>query len=243
MDDFLRDQIDNSRATVAAQTSLKAALEAHCTLDSAADLQDKTVRSEAVGVVTSWVERDGESMEEGEVALDSLYGMMFDTVGAEEDEPTDDQNEHLDLLTDAVADYLLSNGATEEDVDAILYDDSEEAAAAAAARVHEMLVESMDNGDSETAMDSVVRFVNAPNLDGLTMDGVSWSKMHRGRSTVHSKHGKKKVTRHRMKWRRASVAQKVALKKNSRRAHTASAKLLNLRSNIRTRKLGGRRVV
>lgn len=243
MDPFLRETLDKQRDKASTDKALAAKLSAHDTLDSASDTMDRTVRSEAVGVVTGWVERDGESMDDGESALDSLYGMMLDTVGAEEEEPSEDQESHLDMLTDAVADYLLTNGATESDVDAILYGEDEGEAAAAADRVHEMLTESMDNSDSETAMDSVVLFVNAPNFDGVTLDGVSWSKMHRGRSTVHSKHGKKKVTKHRMKWRRASVAQRVALKKNARRAFTATAKLLNLRSNVRTRRFGGRRIV
>lgn len=241
MDPFLKNLINTQKDKAAAKKALADQLASFDTFDAAADYADKTVRLDAAKAVGSWVNRDTDGYDDGESLLDSLRGIISAKIDLEnEDELTDEEASELDDLLDAVADYLITNGVTEDDADALLSDD-DEAAAEAATRVHDMLSESMDS--CEDSAESILKFVNTPNLDGLTLDGVSWAKMHRGRSTINSKHGKKNIVQHKMKWRRATAAQRVALKKNSRRAHTATAKILNKRSNTRTRKMGGRRVV
>ena len=247
MNDPLLDRLsDRQRARAAIAARVQTANEEHNVLDAATDYATKTARMTGASVVQSWAERKGDEREDGEGAIDALLGAMSAAVDLEnEEEIGEEEQEQLDTVAAAAYDYLLSEGATEEDLDAIFYGDSDEEAAAAAERVYEMLGESYDSltAQGDQSIENVVIFGMSPYVEGVTLDGVSWAKMHRGRSTLNSKHGKKNVVNHRMKWRKATSAQRAALKKNSRRAHTALAKMLNRKSNLRTRKLGGRKVV
>lgn len=238
MDEFTRHTLDSLNADAKTRQVAAAAL-ASFDLESAAfDFVGQGTRMTAGAAVKSWVEMQEDEMEEGASLVDSFFGSLAAAVDTDGDgDLNDDEAGDFDSYVDAAWDYLVSNGVSEEDADALIDDESVEAAA----RIRDLLMESMPDG--EGVYDSIVKFAMVPcPEDGATFDGVSWAKMHRGRTTLNSKHGKKNVVTHRAKWRKATAMQRASLRKNSRRAHTSAAKMMNRKSNLRTRKMGGRRV-
>lgn len=115
-----------------------------------------------------------------------------------------------------------------------------------------------DGADDEASFDAVSRAGGAAKRRGAAkprfmarkkmpaLKGKTWARRFKGRITHNSKHGKANKVAHLAKhkpWtKRMSSKQKVALNKARARAHTSAATALNIKSNKRTRKLGGRRV-
>lgn len=243
MDTFTRATLDSLSATDKHRAKTAAAAAAAAAFDAVAvalDNATKNARSIAATAIQTWAEMDPESMEEGETLPDALWGLLSAAVDVDSDgELDDDEAEEFQVVVDAAWDYLLSMGVSDDDCSELFDDESAEAAE----RVIEMLREAMGDED-EAAYDAILFAMSpCPEEGGVTLDGVSWAKMHRGRTTLNSKHGKKNVVKHRMKWRKSTAMQKAALRKNSRRAFTSAAKMMNRKSNMRTRRMGGRRVV
>lgn len=234
MENYLLDAVERRRAAASAKAAA-AALD-----DSGDDGEDFTVKGaklNAAAIVQGWVETD--DLAEGETLVDRLYGMLAATVDKDDDgELNEDEALEFQLAVDAAWDYLSANGVSDEDCAAIFDDENNDAAQ----RARDLLAESLPEGDDAT-VDAAYAY--AESTETVALDGTrqSWAKKHKGRMTIHVKHGKKNVTQHKAKWRRATVAQRAALKKNSRRAHNATARVRFRKSIKVSRRMGGRKVV
>lgn len=207
--------------------------------DAVADAVASGIGMEAASAVNAWVETDPADLADGETLVDRLYGLLSGVVDRDEDgELNDEESSVFEVAVNAAWDYLSDCGVSDEDCAAIFDEESNEAAE----RARDLLAESLEEGDA--AMDSALLHACMPKA-AVLLDSVgpSWAKRHRGKMTLHAHHGKRKVTAHRMKWKRQTAAQRAALKKNSRRSFSARARALNRRSNLLTRKMGGRKVI
>jgi hypothetical protein len=224
----------------AAQTKTGPALDDASDMDVVSEAGDTVLRDikrEAIAAVQAWAET--EELEEGETLTDRLYGMLSATVdrGDAESDLDDDEAELFQLAVDAAADYMADLGVSDEDVGALFDDEDDDAAE----RVRDLVATALPDGEEAAvdqmygaSMDSAVSFDSA---------GTSWARRHKGKTTIHAHHGKRAKTQHRAKWRRPSTKQKAALRKNSRRAHTAGARKRFLKSMKLSRRMGGRKVI
>lgn len=245
MEEYLRKSLARQKVDAEAKATFDAATENLATFDAASEAYDfatKNTRMTAAAAVQGWVEMDPSEMEEGATLIDGFFGMLSAAVDTDSDgELSDEEAEAFEEYVDSAWDYLITQGVSEADAEALIEDEDVEAAT----RIRELLMESLGD-DDEASMDAVEFGMTPCPPEGtkdMTFDGVSWAKTHRGRTTLNSKHGKKNLVQHRRKWRKATAMQRASLRKNSRRAHTSAAKMLNRKSNRRTRMMGGRRVV
>lgn len=215
-------------------------------VDGVGDYLETRTRLDVAGIVLDfvWAPVDADLHELGTAA--GLIGMLSAAVDRDGDGTLSEaEQETFDAYLDTAAEFLLAAGVTDSDVSAILDKEDEQAVF----RVRQLLIDTLPVPGSTAFDDLISEFAIHGGEGELTFDaaaktGWSWARRHRGRVTVNSRHGKKNVVHHRTKWRKATTLQRISITKARTRAHTAMAKLLNKRSNKRTReKLGGRRVI
>lgn len=205
-----------------------------CVLESAASDYDRRTRSQAMSAVLSWIENgdfDYNSMDETVVVVADIDG-DYELTEDEEAEYTDIWNQ--------VPSAMLTLGADIDDVQAFI-DGPGKDADGAGQRLGKALVDIMDNMQTEDLdiisgfalddEDGVFESSNAPELVGV------FEVVRKRKKVVED--GKLKIVNKVVSGKvRLSAAQKAALKKARRKAHTASAKLAR-RKSMKVRKNKG----
>lgn len=199
-------------------------------------------------VAFTWPDESDE-LEDDETLASRLVGSLCAVADADEDGRLSESERMIfDEYLEAADQLLEDLGVVEEDRESLLVD----ADSATAARVQALLrIKIPAEGEDLEAL--VIGFGMQPLMPEATLDavrrprpGFTWARKFRGRTTLNHKHGKRHQTKHKMKhktWAKHSAKQRSALIKARLHAHTSAAKLLNQKSNEKTRKAGGRRVV
>lgn len=189
--------------------------------DAAGNFVEAQIRDDAAAVLPVWVATD--DLDDGETMADrllALLGGMADQDGSGELGP---EEEVLNLLAQAFADLLVSLGVTEEDAIAVLT----EADDVAAQRIVELLQD--QNLEDNDAIDAFV-------FDGAAVQSLLDSASGQMLDAVYRKklvvrHGKKvRINKRIAGTARRSAAQKVAIRKAMRKAHSAKARMHRLKS-------------
>lgn len=191
------------------------------------------IRLAAVASVQAWVETD--DLDEGESMADRLVTMLVGIADENKDgEITEDEDAVITMAMEAAFDYMLTKGAAEDDVLAVL----NECDAEAAGRVIEKLKSTLPDGE-EASLAELDEFVfdadaTEPMLD--TAD-VVLDAVYKKRIVVRG--GRKVRINKRVAGRVVlSGKQKVAIRKARRRAHSSAAKMRRARSMKMRRRSG-----
>ncbi|MCI7353098.1 MAG: hypothetical protein SPE06_08395 [[Actinobacillus] rossii] len=220
-------------------------------LDSSQDLnnriavfQEQQIASEAMALLDAWLNTDDADLDEDEGLGDRLYGLMVGLADENKDgELSDDESEVINVGLNAVADYLVEKGVSEENAIALLTDFDNELAN----NIRETVLSVIPDGDDEfyADMDKVV-FADSENesvLDSALLDSVA--EEHgltldaSYRRTFAIRHGKKMRIRKRIAGKvRLTAKQRQAIKKAQRKAFTGAAKMKRLKSFRLRKRLG-----
>lgn len=256
-EDFERQQLrdmqsaNNHRAQAAeARNDMDAKRDAMQAEDLETHLRTRA-RLEMAALVQDWV-MEAAYLEPGESLAHWFAGALCGVVDANDDGELDEAElALLDIYCDAAWDFMAEAGVSESDF-WLLVDDRDDSAAR---RIVALLATTLPLASEDEQVQDFIDFALAepgsePAYDAASKGGQmrqrvpsSWAKTHRGKETVHSKHGKRKLTNHRKKWKKASALQQATLKKARTRAHTSAAVVFNVRSNKLTRTHGGRQVL
>jgi predicted DNA-binding antitoxin AbrB/MazE fold protein len=201
-------------------------------LDAAAMHEHERIRFDAAAAVHVWAEES--DYDDGETAADRLKALLVGSVNPMLDgEMADDESDLTDMSREAAWDYLSALGVDEDDIDELLNDfDS-----ATAERVREYVAAQLPDG--EDAEDAAIEgFVYGPEAEASIFDA-SLRLDATYKKKVAIRDGKKVRINKRVAGRvRLSAAQKLALKKASRKAHRAGARMKRMKS-MKRRKTGG----
>lgn len=216
----------------------KAALERReAYLDAAGEFAANDIRAAAVTSAKAWAATDPADLDEGETLADRLVAYAVGIADENKDgEISDDEAEVANIAFNAMADFFVSKGATEEDVVALI----ESGDAEAAARVAELIagedgdedVDSFvfDAESSESVMDSILDCV--PSGDPQ-FDAVYKKKM------VIRKGKKVRINKRVSGHVRLNAAQKVAIRKAGLKSRSATARVHRMKSMKLRRKTIG----
>lgn len=181
------------------------------------------LRSIAASLIAGWLE-DGqpEAIDFEELAI---FMSELDDV-PEDVEFTDEQLDAYYEAVSALADAAVSMGADQDDVTAMLEDEDDDAAS----RVFDALSEGSDNMDESIAEYTLFGGEDDPMFEAVANRGGKRKKVIRN--------GKVKIIRKPPRRKRLNAAQKGALKKARRRAHTSMAKMRRKKSMTIRKKRG-----
>lgn len=190
--------------------------------DAAANFVEAQIRDDAAAVLPVWVGTD--DLDEGETLADRLLALLAGLADQDgDDDLTPDEEEVLNLLAQAFADLLVSMGVTEADAIAVLVDGDD----AAAQRIVELLQD--QDLEDNAAIDS---FVFGPAATQSLLDSASGQLLDAVyRKKLVVRQGKKVRINKRISGNvHRSAAQKVAIRKAMRKAHSAKARMMRMKS-------------
>lgn len=208
-----------------AEAAKQAVLDA--TNDAAGSYAASGIRDDAVSALMVWAGTPTSDLDEGETLADRLIAMAVGIADENKDgDLTDEESDVVGIALNAMADYLSSAGATDEDIAALL----EAGDAGAAERVHELLAGSetedaaldsfvFDSESSEAVMDSV-------------LDAVYKKKV------VVRKGKKVRINKRVSGTVRLSAAQKVAIRKAVMKSRSSAARMRRMKSMKVRRRAG-----
>ena len=188
------------------------------TFDAAADFSDSAIKLVALHCVNEWASTNESDLEPGENMADRLLGLMVGVADENIDGELDDNEQAVvNVALNAAADYLLTLGVSEEDVNALLNDWD----ATAGDRVRDLVASNLPEGEEaeEDAIDAMVFTPadQAPIFDSAIMDAAY-------RKTVAVHGGKRVIINKRISGTvRLSAAKKVALRKARAKATSPAA--------------------
>jgi hypothetical protein len=207
-----------------------AAKRVEAVLDAANAFLDSATRMDVAAALQQWAETAAEDLGEGETMSDRLFALMVGIADDNKDgDLTDDEIAIVTTALENAAEYLTSKGVSEEDALAVLQDGDDEAAV----RVAEFLRGALPDGE-EGEMDDVDSFAfdseSSADLFDSVLDAVYKKK-------VVVRNGKKMRINKRVSGRVVlSAAQKIAIRKARRKAHSSAAKIRRAKSvKIRAR--------
>lgn len=196
---------------------------------SAAELS--TLRLDVSGLLATWAETEDEDLDAGETKANRFDAMMVGLVdGDKNGELDDDELFVLDIGYNIVADILLSRGAKEQDVLAMINDGDDEAAE----NIHELLVNTgADGKEAELAAIHADAFDFDEDSDSAVMDAAVYKKQ------IVIRNGKRTIVRKRIAGTvRLSAKQKMAIKKMLSKAHNGTARAKRMRSMKKRKAMG-----
>lgn len=209
--------------------------------------QEQQIASEAMSLFDGWVNTDESDLDENEGMGDRLYALMVALADDNKDgEISDDEAEVIGIGLNAIADYLVEKGVSEENAVKLLTDFDNDTAD----NVREILLTALPEGDDEfyADMDKVI-FSDEENqsilddalADQLALDSVgehlSLDAVYRKKFAIRN--GKKMRINKRVSGKvRLSAKQKQAIRKAQRKAFTGAAKMRRLKSFRLRKRLG-----
>jgi hypothetical protein len=193
------------------------------TLDTATvvdeDAQNYALTNIAINVASAlqeWASTDDSDLDDGETLATRLLGLLIglSNPDVDDEELTSDEQDTMDLALEAAWDYLTDKGVSEEDASALLNDWDNDAAI----RIRDLSASTLAEVDpvediDDFAFDSTGTFDAVYRMKSVIRDG----KKTRVNKRVS---GKVKLT----------AKQKLALRKASKKAHTASATMKRVKS-------------
>jgi hypothetical protein len=202
----------------------------------ASDYATADLRLKAGAVVQQWIETGEDELADNETLADRLLAMIIGVADADKDgELSEDESAVCEEVANAVWDYLLSKGVSDEDCNALLNDWNGEAAA----RIKDVVAEGMPEGDEASAAD----------LDAFAFDSDSEASVFdsAGHLILDATYKKKVAVRNGKKVRinkrisghvRLSAKQKVSIRKMVRKSHSAVATMHRMKSMKIRRRAG-----
>lgn len=199
---------------------------------ASADAALAEVRMAAVGALHAWCETEPGDLGAGETMADRLFFLAVGIADENKDgEISDDEAAVIDIALNAMFDYMVSKGVTEDDASKLLNDDDSEAAD----RVCELLRASLPDGE-DASMEEVETFAFDAEAQEPLMDAVL-DAVYKKRFAIRN--GKKvRISKRVSGTVRLSAAQKVAIRKAGMKSRSASARMRRLRSLNLRRKMG-----
>lgn len=184
----------------------------------AGDYAEQAIVLNALTGLQEWVET--EDLDEDETLSDRLMAIMVGVADADKDgEISEDEQNVLDIALNAVWDYMLEKGVSDEDADTLLNDWDAEAAE----RVRELLAANLPDGEDES-IEEIDEFVFGDGASDSALDAVYKLK-------VAVRGGKKMRIRKRVSGTvRLNAKQKLSIRKAQRKAHSAAAQMRRMRS-------------
>lgn len=208
----------------------RAALDAVAEAGADAALGD--IRMAAIGTLHAWCETSAEDLESGETMADRLLALTVGIADENKDgEVSEDEAAVIDIAMNAMFDYLVAKGVTEDDAGKLLNDGDSEVAD----RVCELLRGSLPDGE-DASMEEVESFAFDAEAQEPLMDSVL-DAVYKKRMVIRG--GKKVRINKRVSGTvRLTAKQKVAIRKAGLKSRSASARMRRLRSlNVR-KKMG-----
>lgn len=181
------------------------------------------IRSAGLVTVLEWLGTPDSDLEEGETQADRLLAMFIGIADDNKDGEIDSEEaDVIEIAMNTAADYLSTKGVSDEDIVALLEEQDEEASA----RVRELLGDEL--GASDEAMAEIDAFVFDADSSESVLDGVL-DAVYKKKMVVRK--GKKVRINKRVSGKvRLSAAQKVSIRKATRKAHTAGARVRRMKS-------------
>lgn len=199
-------------------------------LDAANAFLDSATRMDVAAALQQWAETAAEDLGEGETMADRLFALMVGIADDNKDgDLTDDEVAIITTALENAAEYLTGKGVSEEDALKVLEEGDDEAAV----RVAEFLRGALPEGE-DGEMEDVDAFAfdseSSSDLFDSVLDAVYKKK-------VVVRGGKKMRINKRVSGRVVlSAAQKIAIRKARRKAHSSAAKIRRAKSvKIRAR--------
>ncbi|MDF0606948.1 hypothetical protein HZU77_015030 [Neisseriaceae bacterium TC5R-5] len=182
----------------------------------------KEIALEAVASIQQWAETD--DLSAGESSTDRLFALLVGIADANKDgEISDDEQEVLDIASEAAWDYLLQCGAADEDIDLLFNGEDADKVDDVAERLRELVLSMLPEGE-EAASAEIDQFVFGETDQEAVFDAV-----YKMRVAVRG--GKKMRIRKRVSGTvRLSAAQKIAIRKARMKSHSAGARMRRMRS-------------
>ena len=208
----------------------RAVLDAVAEAGAGAALGD--IRMAAIGMLHAWCETSADDLESGESMADRLLALTVGIADENKDgEVSEDEAGVIDIALNAMFDYLVAKGVTEDDASKLLNDGDSEVAD----RVCELLRGSLPDGD-DASMEEVENFAFDAEAQEPLMDSVL-DAVYKKRMVVRG--GKKVRINKRVSGTvRLTAKQKVAVRKAGLKSRSASARMRRLRSMNVRKKMG-----
>jgi hypothetical protein len=200
--------------------------------DAANAFLDSATRMDVASALQQWAETAGDDLGEGETMADRLFALMVGIADDNKDgDLTDDEVAIVTTALENAFEYLAGKGVAEDDALKVLEDGDDEAAV----RVAEFLRGALPEGE-DGEMADVDNFAfdseSSSDLFDCVLDAVYKKK-------VVVRGGKKMRINKRVSGRVVlSAAQKVAIRKARRRAHSSAAKVHRAKSMKMRRRAG-----
>lgn len=177
------------------------------------------IRDDAIAMLVEWAATPASELDEGESHADRLLAMAIGVADENKDgELSEEESDVVGVALNAMADYLIDQGATEEDTVALL----DEGSAEAGERVHELLA------GAESSDEAVDSFVFDAESSEAVMDSVL-DAVYKKKVVIRK--GKKVRINKRVSGHvRLSASQKVAIRKASMKSRSSSARVRRMKS-------------
>ena len=189
-----------------------------------------TLRLDVSGLLAEFAETSEDDLDAGETLMDRFDALMIGLVDSDKNGELDnDELDVLDVAYNIAADLLISRGASDDDVSAMLNEGDE----TAAENIQELLINTAPNGEDEE-LDSILAdaFEFDEDSDAAVLDATY-------KRALAIRNGKKTIIRKRISGTvRLSAKQKMAIKKAQRKAHSGAARAKRLKSMKRRQKMG-----
>lgn len=199
--------------------------------DPGSNYSDTDISLKAVAAVHAWAETD--DLDEGEGLADRLLGLLVGIADYDLDgDIGDDEADVVEMAANAAWDYMSGKGVSDEDLSELFNEWDNDVAA----RIHELLISKLPNGDEENA-DDMDSFVFGDGSDESAFDSVVLDATYKKKIVVRK--GKKVRINKRVAGKvRLSAKQKMAVRKMLRKSHGALATMRRAKS-VRVRKQMG----
>ena len=195
-------------------------------LDGTGDYASTDIDLKVAAAVQEWAETD--DLDEGEGYADRLFALLVGIADADLDgEIGEDEADLVEMAADSAWDYLSEKGVSEDDLESLLNDWDNEVGA----RVHELVVSKLPDGDEASAAD-IDAFAFGDGSDEAALDATYKKKV------VVRKGKKMRVMKRVSGTIRLSAKQKLSVRKMLRKSHGAKATMRRAKSMRVRRQMG-----
>ena len=194
-------------------------------MDSSDDYTRRDIALKAVAGIHAWAETTDSNLDQGETLADRLKSLMIGIADINKDgEITSDEQDILDIALNAIYEYLVSIGCTEEDAGSLVNDWDEESGD----RVFDIVSSNLPNGeDAENSIDDFVFCADDGTFDSAYKNKIAF------------KNGAKTKVKMRISGPvRLTGKQKSAIRKMLMKSHSALAQRKRLKTMKVRRKAG-----
>jgi len=193
----------------------------------AADYANSQIRVTAAAIAQEFAATD--DLADDETLATRLMMLVIGAVDADKDgELSDDEAQVAEVLLNSVWDYMSAKGASDDDLDALLNNWD----ADAAARVKDLLAESIPSDDEEAAAD-IDAFAFDDDSASAIFDSTAGEFLYDAvyKKKLVFKNGKKTKINKRISGNvRLTAKQKISVRKMQRKSHTAAATIKRMKS-------------